>query len=165
MRECVAATSGAPVGHFGYSVVDGVLRTNAFLVRSSLRLMACLSRLDYRSLPARQNELLLPHDPQQTPLDLVRGSHVARDMTRTPYLENNNLGLVTVEENTMESKRMVGPLRSKALFTFVGGVVLANPAFTQEQVAEELEEIVEPSERRPTVSHLHVITNWHRLLP
>ena len=25
--------------------------------------------------------------------------------------------------------------------------------------------IVEPSERRPTVSHLRVITNWHRLLP
>ena len=25
--------------------------------------------------------------------------------------------------------------------------------------------IVEPSERRPTVSHLCVITNWHRLLP
>jgi Tol biopolymer transport system component len=25
--------------------------------------------------------------------------------------------------------------------------------------------IIEPSERRPTVSHLRVITNWHRLLP
>ena len=25
--------------------------------------------------------------------------------------------------------------------------------------------IVEPSERRPTVSHLRVITNWYRLLP
>jgi Tol biopolymer transport system component len=25
--------------------------------------------------------------------------------------------------------------------------------------------VVEPSERRPTVSHLKVITNWHRLLP
>ena len=42
----------------------------------------------------------------------------------------------------MESKRISGPLASKVLFTIVGGVVLVNPAFSQEQATEELEEVV-----------------------
>ncbi len=42
----------------------------------------------------------------------------------------------------MKSKRMAGPSRSKALFTFVGGVVLASPVLAQEQTTQELEEIV-----------------------
>jgi hypothetical protein len=34
------------------------------------------------------------------------------------------------------------PISSKALFTIVGGVVLINPVFAQEQASEELEEVV-----------------------
>src|SRR5678815_5401238 len=34
------------------------------------------------------------------------------------------------------------PITSKALFTFVGGVVLINPVYAQEQASEELEEVV-----------------------
>lgn len=60
----------------------------------------------------------------------------------TARIENNKFRLVTVEENSMKSKRMAGPSRSKALFTFVGGVVLASPVLAQEQTTQELEEIV-----------------------
>ncbi len=42
----------------------------------------------------------------------------------------------------MEAKCVTVPLRSKALFTLVGGVFLASPGFTAEQVSGELEEIV-----------------------
>jgi hypothetical protein len=34
------------------------------------------------------------------------------------------------------------PITSKALFTIVGGVVLINPVYAQEQSSEELEEVV-----------------------
>ena len=34
------------------------------------------------------------------------------------------------------------PITSKALFTIVGGAVLINPVFAQEQASEELEEVV-----------------------
>jgi len=34
------------------------------------------------------------------------------------------------------------PITSKALFTIVGGVVLINPVYAQEQASEELEEVV-----------------------
>jgi TonB-dependent receptor len=65
----------------------------------------------------------------------------ALDVAKTTHFENNDCCL-SVEETIVQTKRIAGPFRSKALFTFVGGVVLANPAFTQEQVTEALEEIV-----------------------
>ena len=42
----------------------------------------------------------------------------------------------------MESKRKTLHSRSKALFTIVGGAVLINPTFAQDQATEELEEII-----------------------
>jgi TonB-dependent receptor len=42
----------------------------------------------------------------------------------------------------MESKRISRPLASKALFTIVSGVVLVNPAFSQEQEPEEISTVV-----------------------
>src|ERR1700741_1401781 len=43
---------------------------------------------------------------------------------------------------TMKFNRKALPITSKALFTIVGGVVLINPVFAQEQGSEELEEVV-----------------------
>ena len=42
----------------------------------------------------------------------------------------------------MKFKQKALPIASKALFTIVGGAVLINPAFAQEQSANELEEVV-----------------------
>src|SRR3982751_906605 len=43
---------------------------------------------------------------------------------------------------TMKFNPKALPITSKALFTIVGGVVLINPVFAQEQSSEELEEVV-----------------------
>src|SRR3982750_1225249 len=43
---------------------------------------------------------------------------------------------------TMKFNRKALPITSKALFTIVGGAVLINPVFAQEQASEELEEVV-----------------------
>ena len=42
----------------------------------------------------------------------------------------------------MRLNRKAMPITSKALFTIVGGAVLINPVFAQEQSADELEEVV-----------------------
>src|SRR6187402_2011409 len=42
----------------------------------------------------------------------------------------------------MRLNRKAMPLTSKALFTIVGGAVLINPVFAQEQSGDELEEVV-----------------------
>ena len=42
----------------------------------------------------------------------------------------------------MKLSTRAGPITSRALFTIVGGMVLINPAFSQEQTGEELEEVV-----------------------
>jgi TonB-dependent receptor len=42
----------------------------------------------------------------------------------------------------MKFNRKAFPITSKALFTIVGGAVLINPVFAQEQASEELEEVV-----------------------
>src|SRR6187402_958943 len=42
----------------------------------------------------------------------------------------------------MKFKPKALPITSKALFTIVGGVVLINPVYAQEQASEELEEVV-----------------------
>jgi TonB-dependent receptor len=47
-----------------------------------------------------------------------------------------------VEVLQVKSKHKALPLRSKALFTIVGGVVLINPVFAQDQSTQELEEII-----------------------
>src|SRR5678815_1795169 len=43
---------------------------------------------------------------------------------------------------TMKFNPKALPITSKALFTIVGGVVLINPVYAQEQASEELEEVV-----------------------
>src|SRR3982750_1147844 len=43
---------------------------------------------------------------------------------------------------TMKFNSKAFPLTSRALFTIVGGAVLINPVFAQEQASEELEEVV-----------------------
>ena len=42
----------------------------------------------------------------------------------------------------MRFNRKALPITSKALFTIVGGAVLINPVFAQEQAGDELEEVV-----------------------
>src|SRR6186997_3599621 len=42
----------------------------------------------------------------------------------------------------MRLNRKAMPITSKALFTIVGGAVLINPVFAQEQSADELEEVI-----------------------
>ena len=42
----------------------------------------------------------------------------------------------------MRFNRKAMPITSRALFTIVGGAVLINPVFAQEQSADELEEVV-----------------------
>jgi TonB-dependent receptor len=59
----------------------------------------------------------------------------------------------------MRFNRKASPLTSKALFTIVGGAVLINPVFAQDQSADELEEVVVTGIRGSLLASMEIKRN------